>query len=424
MQTGLLAEVARRQPVLWENPGMAPAAEALAALPLGIADLRDAEARWRRFAPLLSRLFPEVAGANGHIDSELIETPSLAPDGVRLFVKADHALPVTGSIKARGGVYEVLVVAERIALDAGLLRPGEDALPLASDAARARFGAHRIVVGSTGNLGFSVGTMARALGFRTEVHMSHDAKAWKKERLRRIGAEVVEHAGDFTTAVAAARAAAAADPQTYFVDDEHSVPLFLGYSVAALDIQKQLAAQGVAVDADHPLFVYLPCGVGGSPGGITFGLKLLFGDAVRCIFVEPVGAPCLLVQLAAGVDRSRPITELGLEVDTVADGLAVGAASMLVARTVERLVDACATFEDPDLYRWVARAWKQAGLRLEPSAAAGFLGLEALRADSGRLGGLARAPSTTHVVWTTGGAQLPDAEFEESLARAGAARGG
>ena len=419
-KTGLPAEVARRRPVLWENPRLGPAAEVLAALPLGIADVRDAEARWERFALLLSRLFPEVASTNGHIDSELMETAALAPDGVRLLVKADHALPVTGCIKARGGVYEVLFVAERIAIEAGLLRHGEDASALAGDAARAHFGEHRIVVGSTGNLGFSVGTMARALGFRTEVHMSRDAKAWKKDRLRRIGAEVVEHAGDFTAAVAGARTAAAADPQSYFVDDEDSVPLFLGYSVAAFDIQKQLAARGVAVDADHPLFVYLPCGVGGSPGGITFGLKLLFGDAVRCIFVEPVGAPCFLVQLAAGAGEPRPISELGLQVDTIADGLAVGAASLLVVRTVERLVDACVTCEDPDLYRWLARAWKQAGLRLEPSAAAGFLGLEALLADTGRLGDIARAPSATHVIWTTGGAHLPDTEFDESLARADA----
>jgi D-serine dehydratase len=410
--------VARREPALWPNPRRAPAAEALAGLELGRGDIEAAAARWRRFAPLLARLFPELAPAGGHVDSALVEAPALAPAGVRLLVKADHALPVTGCIKARGGVYEVLCVAERIAVERGLLAPGEDAGRLDGAEPRAAFGAWRIVVGSTGNLGFSVGTMARALGFRTEVHMSRDAKAWKKDRLRRLGAEVVEHAGDYGAAVAAARAAARADPRAYFVDDEDSVPLFLGYAVAALDLRAQLAAQGLRVDAEHPLIVHLPCGVGGAPGGIAFGLKHLFGDAAQCVFVEPVGAPCLLVQLAAGTEAAVPIAALGLAVDTAADGLAVGAASMFVARTVERLVDACATCADADLFAWAGRAWAAAGLRLEPSAAAGFCGLAASLAAPGALGAAARAPGAVHVVWTTGGAHLPEEEFAAVLARA------
>ena len=42
---------------------------------------------------------------------------------------------------------------------------------------------------------------------------------------------------------------------------------FLGYSAAYKTLIKQLKNAGVTVDSTHPLVVYLPCGVGGGPGG-------------------------------------------------------------------------------------------------------------------------------------------------------------
>ncbi|MCJ2121406.1 pyridoxal-phosphate dependent enzyme [Methylobacterium sp. J-077] len=188
--------------------------------------------------------------------------------------------------------------------------------------------------------------------------------------------------------------------------------MFFGYAAAALDLQRQIAAAGIAVDAAHPLYVYLPCGVGGAPGGVAFGLTLLFGDAVRPVFVEPVASPCMLVQLAAGLDRPVSVYEAGLDNRTAADGLAVASASLLVARTVGALIDAVVTVPDAELFHWLRALWTGAGLRLEPSAASGFAALGRFLAEAPPT-----SPKATHVVWTTGGAHLPDAEFEAALAR-------
>ncbi|KQT79545.1 D-serine dehydratase [Methylobacterium sp. Leaf465] len=413
---GIPEAVRAGRPTVWCNPQVRSAAEVLPGLAFGLAEVRDAEARWRRCDPLLKALFPELE--TGRIDSPLLPlAPEVAAhlcgsEAPAVWVKADHDLPVTGCIKARGGVYEVLVTAERLALARSWLRAGESYARLAEPEIRAAFGAFTVAVGSTGNLGFSVGVMARALGFQVEVHMSHDAKAWKKQRLRDIGARVVEHAGDYGSAVAAAREAFGDRADAHFVDDESSVDLFLGYAAAAFDLERQLAAAGIPVDAAHPLVVYLPCGVGGAPGGVTLGLKLLFGDAVHCVFVEPVAAPCMLVQLAAGLDRPVSVYDVGLDNRTAADGLAVSSASLLVAGTVGPLIAGIVTVTDSALFAGVRDLWQRAALRLEPSAAAAFAAVRPT---------LAARPDwrdATQVVWTTGGALLPEAEFQKALAAA------
>jgi D-serine dehydratase len=232
----LIQKLNCRRPLLWLNPQRAQAQVVLANIALShalrLSDIEAADALLRRWAPALSRLFPELAVSDGVIESPLIEfverSDTQTITGVdcvgRCFVKADHALPVAGSINARGGIYEVLAYAEKLATEHGLFTVGGDPLQLLGGEARALFSSYTVAVGSTGNLGLSIGIMASALGFRAVVHMSHDAKDWKKARLRARGVEVVEHRGDYAAAVAAGRQAVVGQVRSELVGNRAELP--------------------------------------------------------------------------------------------------------------------------------------------------------------------------------------------------------
>jgi D-serine dehydratase len=410
----VLADVRARRPVFWirsDKPSTQAVLERIRRdESLAVDDVIAADTRLRRWAPALEKLFPELETSGGLIESGLRHLPAAGlPEELRargpMLIKADHELPVAGSIKARGGFYEVMVHAEQVATRAGLFSPEHNPIWLTGPECRRLFSRHTIAVGSTGNLGLSIGVLAAALGFRSVVHMSHDAKEWKKERLRRRAVTVVEHRGDYAAAVAAGRQESHRNDSSYFVDDENSRELFVGYATAALRLEQQLTNLGITVDADHPLHVYLPCGVGGAPGGITFGMKALYGDNVHCYFAEPLASACFLLRL---LHPQGPISvyDAGLDNLTEADGLAVSQASELAYRLAGDLVSGCYTVSDAALLRTVQILHEMCSLKVEPSAAAAFLGA-------------ARNPEatakTTSIYWTTGGSLVPADEFQKYL---------
>jgi D-serine dehydratase len=420
----VVRSITQRTPFLWLNQQWRPLVAGSAGAKQNTLDIGSARNKWRQFSGLLELLFPELEIVGGTIESPLLPAVRIraamvgdVADYGRWLIKADHALPIAGSIKARGGIYGILLHAEDLAQQHGLINELSDRRTLASSDARRLFKAHEVSVGSTGNLGLSIGLTAAALGFHTIVHMSSDAKAWKKKRLRDHGVEVIEHCGDFGVAVEAGRSQALQRSNAYFVDDENSSALFFGYSTAICHLQDQLASQNVKVDETHPLFVYLPCGVGGAPGGITFALRHLLGDHVHCFFAEPVASPSMLIRLASQSNAPVSVREYGLDNLTEADGLAVARASEFVVPLIRHLVSGVFTIPDDHLFEDLYLLQESEGLKIEPSAAAGFRGPRwVVSSEAGNRYLLQHVLDThiqnaTHILWTTGGAFVPVEEY-------------
>lgn len=418
----LLGRMMALEECFWENPGKLPFDRADGQAELTMSDMLDAQARLERFAPYFEAVFPETKKTGGIIESPLREIPHMqrflsghmgTPIGGRLLVKCDSHLPISGSIKARGGIYEVLKFAEDVALESGMLKETDDYRVLTEERFRKLFSEYGVSVGSTGNLGLSIGIMSAQFGFRVTVHMSADARQWKKDMLRSKGVTVKEYEDDYSLAVAEGRKQAMGDPRCHFVDDENSRTLFLGYTVAALRLKKQLDDMGIYPDESHPLFVYLPCGVGGGPGGIAFGLKQIYKDHVHCFFAEPTHAPCMMLGLMTGRHDQVCVQDFGIDNKTAADGLAVGRASHFVGHMIQPFLSGSYTVSDEHLYQLLSVLADQEGLALEPSALAGMTGPGWICGaregrqyiERNRLENVME--QAVHISWATGGSMVP-----------------
>lgn len=424
----IVRDLAQEKEVAWINPDKTSMEEARKAMELSMKDVDDAEARLERFAPFIMKCFPETKARNGIIESVLTPIPKMQKKinekyysdlKGKLLLKQDSHLAIAGSVKARGGIYEVLKHTEDLALEKGILKPGDSYEKLADPEAREFFRGYTIQVGSTGNLGMSIGIMSAAVGYEVIVHMSADAKQWKKDLLRSHGVTVIEYESDYSEAVKNGRKQSDENPKSYFVDDENSRTLFLGYAVAAKRLVGQLEQLGVTVDAEHPLFTYIPCGVGGAPGGVSFGLKLMFGDNVHCFFVEPTQAPCMLTGMATGLNHEISVQDIGLTGLTHADGLAVGRPSRFVGGVMKPLLSGEFTIRDGQLYDYMRDLLETEDVFLEPSACAAFQGPirlnqeETVKEYLKEQGLIEKMGNATHIAWATGGSLVPEEIREE-----------
>ena len=129
-KTPILKEICSEKEVFWKNPNKTVCGEAMEQIELGMEDVEDAERRLERFAPFIMKCFPETKEKNGIIESVLTPVPKMKDllnekydsnlEG-NLLLKQDSHLAIAGSIKARGGIYEILKHTEELALEHGIL---------------------------------------------------------------------------------------------------------------------------------------------------------------------------------------------------------------------------------------------------------------------------------------------------------------
>ncbi|MDO4967109.1 MAG: D-serine ammonia-lyase, partial [Lachnospiraceae bacterium] len=189
----ILSDLKAGKEIIWINPDKTDFISACEDTELTMKDIDDAEDRLKRFAPFIMKCFPETKNQGGIIESVLTQIPNMKElinskygSDIKgaLLLKQDSHLAIAGSVKARGGIYEVLKHTEDLALEHGLLTLEDNYEKLATDEAREFFKNYTIQVGSTGNLGLSIGIISAAIGYEVIVHMSSDAKQWKKDLLR------------------------------------------------------------------------------------------------------------------------------------------------------------------------------------------------------------------------------------------------
>jgi D-serine dehydratase len=274
-------------------------------------------------------------------------------------------------------------------------------------------------VGSTGNLGMSIGIMSARLGFRVTVHMSADAREWKKRKLREHGAIVVEYAEDYGVAVEQGRKEAERDPACFFIDDENSRTLFLGYAVAGERVKKQFDEMGLWwTPTIRCLSTCLAASVAAPAGwplaSSSRSVTTFTAVAEPTHSLHAARGPHRLARCHCGARPWHRQPHCGRRPRG-------GRASGFVGRAMERLLAGFYTLSDQEMYdlldSWPALSRSSSSLLRWPAWQARGASRPTLSGRPVRAG-CSQNGRATHLVWATGGGMVPAEEMEKYLASA------
>ncbi|MEU5882780.1 threonine/serine dehydratase [Spirillospora sp. NPDC047279] len=211
----------------------------------------------------------EVEGAAARIGDRVRRTPVMrhgSANGPEVWLKLEQTQH-TGSFKARGAFNRIL-----------------------SAAADGRLPESGVIAASGGNAGLAFAFAARELGVPAEVYVPMTSPMVKVDRLRDLGADVVQIGDRYAEAYDAATKRAA-DTGALFCHPYDQPEVCAGQGTLGLELLEQTGG-----DVDTILIA-----VGG--GGLMAGVAAAVEGRARVVGVEPETAPTLHRALAAG----RPV---------------------------------------------------------------------------------------------------------------------
>ena len=219
-----------------------------------------------------------IRQARSRIDPAFTDSPQfMSPElsamlGVECWLKVEFCNPIR-SFKGRGSSYLAATVPKS---------------------------ARHVLCASAGNFGQAIAYSFRPTGRPVTVYVSRNANPAKVDRIRQLGATVIEHGHDFDEAKLAARDAAGRLAGALFAEDGHDLAITIG----AGSIGAELSAR--QFDA-----ILVPVGNGALISGLACAVKDQHPDT-RIVGVVPSAAPSMALSWrAAGRFRpTRPIRGL------------------------------------------------------------------------------------------------------------------
>ncbi len=239
-------------------------------------------------------------------------------------------------------------------------------------AGEGRIGPDRpVVVASAGNFGQGVAFAARALGVPAVVFASVNANRGKVERMRALGATVIQEGEAFDDARVGSERYAVDHEAELLVDGEDA-RVATGAATMALEIADAVRA-GVL---PTPTVALVPVGNGSLINGVASGLRAGV-PGCRIVGVQAEAAPAMTLSWRAGHPIDTPSAA------TYADGIASRVAIPAAVALMPGRVDDMVLVTEDALHAAQAMLTEELGITVEGAAAASWAGLEAIPRPDG-----------------------------------------